>query len=364
MTLKERKLRDPFWKTRPGPRIFSGRPRVRPLRVGEKRKFRIGTSYGTVWADTEADNNSLTYGREGMKCRRCFAVEGTDIFPTPGTDGSGTVFNVMWYSGIPIRGTPHPYLNASTWAAFFPSEPPAPLPAGLEFAADTIAVTPIDSQNMKVTVEYAILNGATQEPSSTNDMKPALLHVSSSVRNVQTAVDYLGRKMTAAYDPTSPAFDIYDSNGQAVTTPSSIVHTAKQVPATIFRFTRRQTTAYPPYLLQCRMNSSAWTILGHEYQMWELLCTRVENETEDGGFSYIVTYEFQAQDTLPVAGTDPIIPGWEVGMFYSIQNGYAVAHGDGAAGIKRFQAGQIPTDAPAHVFRIYDEVDFTALGLN
>jgi hypothetical protein len=364
MTLKEQRQRDPYWNTRPRPRMFPWSKHVKPLNPGERRKVKVKLGDGeftcTVYEETDAENNQLSYSKEGFKCRRCFIIGDLAITGT----GNGTIWDAMWLSGIPTRGTPHPYINSTTWAAYFASPPPAALPAGLEFAADVITVTPIDSQNMKVTVEYAMLNGATQEPTTENDTNPALLQVASSVQNIHTNIDYFGSKLVATYGPDVPLYDVYDSQGNGpLVAPASMCTAAKQVPSTIFRFLRRQTEAYPPDVIQCCINSAAWTILGHEYAPHELLCTRVENETEDGGFSYVVTYEFQARKSLAANGNDPAIPGWDVGMFYSIQDGYAVASGAGAAGQRKFSTGQIPEDADANVFQIYDEADFTALNL-
>ena len=355
MTLKERKARDPFWKTRAVNRVIPGRGK--PLRRGEKRKFTVGGFTGIVHEDTDADSSKLTYSREGPKCTRCFVIEHIDIAPTAGSAGYGTIWDAMFQSGIPVRGDDHPYINASTWNSYFGVD----LPPGLDYAADVITVTPVDSMNMRVTVEYAILNGATREPSSVNDAKPGLLHISSSVRNAQTTVDKDGNPLIAPYNPGSPAYDIFDRHGKAVTTPTSVVIASKEVPVTILRFTRRQTVPSTTSYVG-KVNSAAWTINYHEYGIHELLCTRCESETEDGGFSYIVTYEFQAKDSVAAYNTDNTIRGWEMGGFYQIQNGYAIAHAD-ATLTQRLSEGNIPSDAPSAIFQIYDELNFLVLGL-
>ena len=113
------------------------------------------------------------------------------------------------------------------------------------------------------------------------------------------------------------------------------------------------------------------------YDEGSLLCTRVENEPEDGGVSYIVTREFQANDGTPEqadSGTprtpryQPYIPaqkGWEVGCFFTVQNGAAcvVSSSTVNPGTQVAQAGQIPPDASANVFQIYEETDFSVLNL-
>ena len=145
MTLTERRKADPLWRTRPGPRIPLSK-RAKPLRRGEKRKFKVGGFSGIVHEDTDADNNKLTYSKEGHRCTRCFVIEHIDIAPSAGSYGYGTIFDAMWQSGVPVRGDPHPYINRSTWESYFG----VPLTAGLEFAADVISVTPADSMNFRV----------------------------------------------------------------------------------------------------------------------------------------------------------------------------------------------------------------------
>jgi hypothetical protein len=363
--LQLRKKLDPFWKTRPEPRRFPWSKRVKPLLAGEKRRCRFHdgkfkTFSGTIHADTDPDNNQLTYSREGYKCRRCFVIEGVTIVPTPGTDGSGTIWDALYKSGIPTRGTPHPYINSTTWNTYFG----VALPAGLEFAADVITLTPIDSQAFKAVIEYAMLSGATQEPTLANNSKPGKLIPASSIQQINTNIDWQGTKLFASYAPISPQYDVYDSNGNGpLTSPQSMCTAAKQIPLPVYRFVRRETGPRSPYGLQCYINSAAWTLVGHSYAAHELLCTRVESETEDEAFSYVVTYEFQARDTVPAQGSDPAIPGWDVGMFYTIQNGFAVAHGGGISAQQLFAQGQIPGDAGAWVFQIYGATNFAGLNL-
>ena len=350
--MKKRKVKlDPNRRPQPQPRS------VKPLKPGERRKIKFGDGSATVYEDTDPTENQLTYSKEGYKCHRCFVISQLPISPNQGVNGYGTLWDAMYQSGIPVRGEPHPYINASTWEAYFGTA----LPAGLEFAADVITVTPVDSQNFKATVEYAMLNGATHEPTAENNTSIALLQPASSVQQINTNIDWEGNKLVASYNPDSADYDIYDSSNTQVLYPTSMSTASKQIPSPIFRFLRRETTARSPSGIQCCINSEPWTILGHEYEAHELLCTRIESESEDGGFSYLVNYEFQARDTVAARGDDPAIPGWDVGMFFVIQNGYAVPYGETSP--KVFQSGQIPPDAPANVFQVYGEYDFTSLML-
>ena len=149
----------------------AGKPCLREFTPDGKLK----TGGVTVYSDIAPDDNSLDYSKEGLKCKRTFLVDGLTI---TGTNGCGTLYALKVSGAVPQRGDAHPYITNTLLG----------LPAGINFAADVVHIEPHTSTQAKVTVDYAILNGATQEPSKGNNANPALLTIASSAQTIQTNI--------------------------------------------------------------------------------------------------------------------------------------------------------------------------------
>jgi hypothetical protein len=95
----------------------------------------------TVYSDTAPDDNSLTYSKEGWKCKRSFLVDGLTI---TGTNGCGTLYALAVSGSVPQRGDAHPYITNTILG----------LGTGLNFAADVINITPYSSTQAKVVPRF------------------------------------------------------------------------------------------------------------------------------------------------------------------------------------------------------------------
>jgi hypothetical protein len=273
------------------------------------------------------------------------------------------------------------------------------LPSNMCFAADVITVTPLSSVQVQVVVEYAYFSAKNQEPSVLNNATTALLQIASSVQNQQVSSDYAGNPLLCTYPAPGGvgSYDIKDDQGHFVyggatgsAAPSRLPAKAvsfaiaeKQVPGAVFTFIRKESeadfyssvNAYIGYT-----NDDPYTIEGIPYPPGSLLMIRNDSESPDNGRSFIVTRQMQfARYTpaIPTSGTpgtanyvpaQPAIPGWQVGAFYTIQNGVAsVVMGSPpsgtVAGSQVAQSGQIPPDASAQVFQIYGTAHFESLYL-
>lgn len=332
----------------------------------------------TVIADTDvlSGGQTLDYAQEGYKVKRTFIVDGLTI--TPGTgDGSGTLWSATTATGIPARGTLHPYLNGSSGRP--------------KLSADAIKTTMLSSTQAKVEVYYAVLNALTQEPSSAGDVAPALLSVACSLQTFQQIVDVNGEPLNVYYTTdnvipsAAPKYTIRTPQGvnldkTGTYAPNINCKAEVQQPNLVLRFQRREQAQRSPLGLVGYYNKNAWNVtqlttgVSTNFLKHCLLCTRVENQTRDEGVSWIVTYEFAAANLVPNPNSDTFIfkspaiaidalndaaSGWDVGLYYVVPNGYNGTTGAGGSPANSPLApGMIPSDALPTIFAVYGEYDF------
>ena len=313
---------------------------------------------------------TLDYSQEGLKSHIQFLV--TDV-PVTGTDAAGTLMaGVVAAIGVteagnPARGTNHPYFNG---------EDSLPL-----LQADVIHAKARDAKTVEVDVDYAVLNGMTQEPSGAGDVAAALLTVASSLQSYEAIVDFDGNPIQVPYYTTGRV-----NGALTFTCPSSNValtqpylqpgkaHT--QLPSMILRFQRRETTQRDGSNIVGIYNKDTFDagVYG-SFPPCTLLCTRVENVTRDEGFSWIVTYEFTFQFTVtqPTGGVNFQPPAfapatgemsaWDVGLYWQMPTNYQA---NSASGINNPGPEHIPSDAIPTIFAVLGNDDgtlFAALNL-
>ncbi len=360
---------------------------------------------------TEGDQ-TFEYSKEGPKCRRTFILDNCDM-SIPTSTLWNVVFNVAQEypdeMQLPMRGAPHPSI-------FFPNN----WNTTNAFCADVIQCKAITSTQARVTVDYQMMNGLTQEANADNDSALALLIISSSVQTIETSTDIAGNVMvvpycsggtgagggTNSYNITTQA----NVNGvlQAVNIspsatslgppfrpgqPNTRVTASIQVPTVLLRFQRRETqprnNQYVGYV-----NSSYWDLSDPWPSIGVInaqcaLCTRIENTTLDESQSYCVTYEFQvgqlayppqpyggsgtatsaeyvppASSVLatvgPYIGTSCMSP-WQALAWYTINNGSGAPNESAPEGSTYLSGGQIPPDANPFVFQMYQTCDFSSV---
>ena len=193
--------------------------------------------------------------------------ETTRTFIVSSVTGSAheRLYNALQVSGIPAKGTVHPYASLNT------------------LYADEYTVTPEDSSNgiFKVVVTYKPQTGDNAPPSDNN---LGQISLGTSVQSQTTNKDVNGVDMVLTYK-----------------TQTQIAEVEVQMPMTVAKFTRRE-YSHPlqkSFDFVGKTNSQAWQGYGRGY--W--LCTGINGETSDGGSTYSVTYEFQANR----AGWNPTV---------------------------------------------------------
>lgn len=226
-----------------------------------------------------------------------------------------------------------------------------PHPSGEDMQADVIVVDAISSNQVKVTTTYRKLSAIDQEP---DDSTPGLMTIGSSVQQSQTALDYKGAQLVTPYISIDGPLAYAISNSltsQAIAEPSNVAIVDTQIPNTIIRFQRREqnipTDKIQAYVGQLNNSPCSWN--GFSAAAQTLLCTRIESQTNDNGFSYVVEYEFQHQPKT-----------WSVGAFYVLPN---YTQGQSYTDNSSLGPGDQPIDAAPTIFQIYGTQEFNALGL-
>ena len=312
--------------------------------------------------------NTLDYSQEGLKTRIRFLV--TEDAAT-GPYGTGTLYSAIGDAiginpnGLPNRGETHPYFNG---------EDGLPL-----LQADVIHSEAVDETTLVVDVDYAVLNGVTQEPSDAGDTAAALLTVASSLQSYQAIVDYDGNPINVQYlksGGTAGGLTINLPSGTAMT--GTVARPAKinaQNPFMILRFQRREQQKRDGSGLVGLYNGETFDAGDFgTFPPLTLLMTRVENVTRDEGVSWIVTYEmaFQYTITEPSGGVHYQSPAihssagemsaWDAGLYYVLPSSYSST---AAGGVTAVGPDMTPSDAIPTIFAVYgqDAGAFAALSL-
>jgi hypothetical protein len=218
-------------------------------------------------------------------------------------------------------------------------------------------------------------------------MQPGLLTVASSLQSWERITDIAGNPLSVPYLNSAKAagnLNIIPPSGPALSTPATANAKVKsQIPNIVLRFQRRETKQCNGAGLVGYYNGSSWTISqlnNSSFPSYTLLCTRVENTTQDFGRSWIVTYEFQFMPPQALSGTVNYISpaaessygpisggasGWDVGCYFVLPNGYKTTQGSDPS-VNIVGPGMIPGDAIPSVYAVYgkDNGAFAALGIS
>lgn len=325
------------------------------------------------WSDVIEQPPTVAYSKEGWKATRSFIFSGCDM-----SDPPGTVYNCMTASMCPIRGEAHPSI---------------PL-----LSADVIEAEAITSTQVKVTVHYALLSAVTQEPNSTS---PGLLTISAGVQSGNTSFDSSGAALIAYYNdggyasssssssgnpgwfiyslatyspnspPTVDGVNIINVGGiyyKKETAPWNSIIADMQIPNLTFRFQRRE--AAPPLNQANNYVGKVNEVTFMGFDPMTVLMTRCEAESQDEGYSYIVTREFQYRQTDYDTDQDPPVQygGWTyVGGFLIPNNKVLYDSGSSSSsGMVTYPigtAGMQPQDDSGTLFDVYETADFNDFNL-
>lgn len=360
----------------------------------------------------------LLYGLHGFKLKRQFVINwvsnvnpastlynaylsgsmSPSAIPTDGSDPDDTQ--------LPLRGSPHPTIViTNNWSDYLASVEEGDSNA---FRADTFTLHAISSTQVRVDVEYSVMDGSTQEASGTNDSAPGALSIASSVQTTQTANDINGNPIAYPYESNNPEASGYPTplftisqNGTNIPfvrstypsgspgdpfvpgTPSNKSVATVQRPTATIRFSRRETVSRNLGVIGL-VNSMPWEVAGFNYPAQTVVGTRCENKSYDNQVSFMVDYEFQYAPLQPIpkvggedvavfippatTTTDPELPDsplysspWQVGGYYVIQAG--IGTNSTATPAQVLPAGQTPPDCAPFIFQVYGLVDFNALNL-
>src|SRR5258708_23369905 len=222
----------------------------------------------TLYADISEQPPTYTWDARGFSATRTFKLDNVNV-GTPPT----VIASILGYPGLPLRGDPHP------------GDP--------NIQADSISIEAITSTQFKATVSYRRLSAATGEPSTTAIPLPSL---GSTVQEGETIVDAFGSPLNVAYLPQG-------DTTQTVQVQPAIA--TVQRPNAMIRFTRREpspgfdiTTGYTGY-------TNASPFLGAAPNT--MLCTRIESNSQDDGYSWMAEYEFQFRPET-----------WTVGVYFLV----------------------------------------------
>jgi len=333
----------------------------------------------------------VSYSQEGWKCKRTFKVTGLD------PDGSALLLDVFLANGIPARGEEHPDIIVST-----------PYIDGNAFQADIITAKAISSTQAIVEVDYAVLSPLTWEALDSHNNSMAYCTVASSVHAAAREVDCAGQTLAAVYQnlPATPnIYQINDSTGRPIKAVASnfgpfspgmpnIKYKGNiHIPCSLITFQRRETIIRKDVISYVgTVNRNSMTIAGTTYQPQSLLMSRIESESRDGGYSYIMTYQLQVAggsnsgypglDVLPNSGLpnqairvdadgesvssgcpSGYVSGWGLGCYYVISAGSAVYASGPNNGQSAIGISGIPDDTSMFLFKVYASRDFTSLFL-
>jgi hypothetical protein len=239
------------------------------------------------------DGASLSVDRQGITTTRVFIVEGLT-----GSEHS-RLQSALTADGIPSRGDAHP--------------------SSTSYRVDSLRVDPIDDSPSKarITVTYKPWLPRRFVPDDTQDCD---VQIGASLQEVESVYDYSG-------DPIIVTHNEIDQRGKVT----------KSVVILTLQLTRRE-TSNPRAKAQTytgKVNYGTW--LNDPPHSW--LCKSISGHSDDGGDSYMVTYEFQRQ-----------LPDWDV----------EVAWVDPAT-------GEHPVDLVEDVgikwVQIYESINFSGLNL-
>lgn len=277
------------------------------------------------------------YTQQGWTATRKFMFDGCDM-----SDPASTLQTLLNDSAVPTRGDQHP--------------------SGEDMQADEIRAKAVSSTQAWVTVTYKKLSAVEAEP---DDSMPGLMTIGSTVMDQETPFDVNGERMSADYvsdNGGTPFWSVQSSiDGTVIPKPTVAVLAKTQIPNTIIRFARREqsepSAKIKTYEGKINATPCQWGQLNAA--AGTLLCTRIEGNTNDGGNSYVVEYEFQYnQGVNPQTGQET---GWAFFTSFYLPNGTIATPVDGSPG--SIGPGESPGDAGLQQFDIYPTAEFNNLQL-
>lgn len=203
--------------------------------------------------EEQLGNQSFSEDKDGPKVQRYFLV----------TELSGNVENRLFEAcqldEIPRRNTPHPSIPG--------------------ILVDTRSASFLPDSNTKafVTVTYKRLNPGEREPSNNTD---PVINVGATVTATETNRDYAGNLITITYTANT-------TDAEAVTGVGTV---EKQVPQVALSLQRRE--ARSPLEKAIRFVGKLNRGRFYDGDQWTWLCTGIQGQSDDGGDTYTVTYEF------------------------------------------------------------------------
>ncbi len=286
-----------------------------------------------IVASDLVDYNEVKFGSDGFEASRGFQITGLSGNPDQ------RAFEAISLPGLPLIGELHPTINS--------------------IEAYEVSFETQGAETGVVVVRYKAVNPTDKSESSADETQPPVISIGSTVQETVTNVDVKGKTMELNHtrrrivkkeDGTTEPKD-----EKMKTAP---VNASKQVPHTTITFTRKERSS--PFakseIFVGTINSR--TFFGLPKHLW--LCTGIDGNSDDGGRSYLVTYNFQRAEKLntwdPVFTYTDDATGLEVtGLNIKNKKGPLTPDDVGAdeqnlIGKKRFQ--------------LYPESDFNELNLD
>lgn len=224
------------------------------------------------------DDEQITIDQGGITAVRTIVLSGVT------GNRAERVWRATQDAKIPKYGAPHPVIP--------------------DIKAWNIQAQALDVDKVSVTVTYSLPDGGNDEPYDPGQGEPqGVISLSSAIMEEATNFDRDGRPLIVRYTGT-----LLDSEGNEVQVEGDQQIAEVQVarPMVVIAFTRKENGS-PVYAARDLVGTINRDQLG-PFPVKTLMCTRVDANSEDGGFTSSVTYEFQfnpagwAQD---VAYIDP-----------------------------------------------------------
>ena len=166
-------------------------------------------------------------------------------------------------------------------------------------------VEPITANQFRVLCDYVKLDNS-ESPEDEPGEEPAQISVGSTVQSKQTTnkIDINTGQITPI---TIGPLNYSNEDGSTFTKPSQTGLVNIQVPQTTIRFQKRENEDPLNKSLKYVGKTNSTQFLG--IPQGDVLCSRLEGSTNDGGTTYDVTYEFQVD-----------LDGWKADIVYIDQD--------------------------------------------
>lgn len=182
---------------------------------------------------------------------------------------SGPVDAMLWtalqFQQVPARNTFHPTLGG--------------------LVCYSREASPIAGQPTQALI--TLMYGQVNSKQFADNTKPCEISVGSTIQSAETNVDVNGDNLVVTYDVKDP------TTNQTVTKKQT-GKVSIDIPQTVVRLTRREKGSPLQKSIAFVGTVNRDSFLGNAKACW--LCTRIEGQTDDGGVTYMVTYEFQLAD--------------------------------------------------------------------